>query len=93
MKPIAYYITAHGYGEGTRSCDVVRALYKWVPEQPVIVTTDLPRDFLHGRLAGCDNLTFREGAFDVGLVRKDSIEPDLFQPLENPKPFTRAKKY
>ena len=82
MKPIAYYITAHGYGHGTRSCDVLRALHRLKPEQPVIVTTDLQRDFLNSRLSGCDNLTFREGAFDVGLIQKDSIQSDLFQTLE-----------
>ena len=81
-RPIAYYITAHGYGHGTRSCDVLRALHRLAPDQPVIVTTDLPRDFLNSRLAGCDNLTFRSGAFDVGLVQKDSIQIDLFQTLE-----------
>lgn len=82
MKSIAYYITAHGYGHGTRSCDVLRDLYRLCPEQPVIVTTDLPHDFLHSRLAGCKNLTFRTSAFDVGLVQKDSIQSDLFQTLE-----------
>jgi len=82
MRPIAYYITAHGYGHGTRSCDVLRALDRIAPEQPVIVTTDLPHDFLDSRLGGCRNLTFRSGAFDVGLVQKDSIQIDLFQTLE-----------
>jgi L-arabinokinase len=82
MKPIAYYITAHGYGHGTRSCDVLRALHRLAPGQPVIVTTDLPRDFLDSRLNGCSNITFRSGAFDVGLVQKDSLRSDLFQTLE-----------
>jgi len=82
MKAIAYYITAHGYGHGARSCDVLRALNRLAPDQPVIVTTDLPRDFLDSRLAECGNLTFRKGAFDVGLVQKDSIQIDLFQTLE-----------
>ena len=82
MRPIAYYITAHGYGHGTRSCDVLRALHHLAPEQPVIVSTDLPRDFLDSRLKGCTNITFRTGAFDVGLVQKDSIHADLFQTLE-----------
>lgn len=81
-RPIAYYITAHGYGHGTRSCDVLRALHRLAPEQPVIVTTDLPRDFLDSRLKECTNITFRSGAFDVGLVQKDSIRADLFQTLE-----------
>ncbi len=82
MKPIAYYITAHGYGHGTRSCDVLRALHRLAPGQPVIVTTDLPRGFLDSRLGGCGNITFRSGAFDVGLVQKDSLQSDLFQTLE-----------
>lgn len=82
MNPIAYYITAHGYGHGTRSCDVLRALHRLAPEQPVIVTTDLPREFLQNRLAGCGGITFRPGAFDAGLVQKDSVRSDLFQTLE-----------
>ncbi len=82
MKPIAYYITAHGYGHGTRSCDVLCALHRLAPEQPVIVTSGLPRDFLDSRLSECTNITFRPGAFDVGLVQKDSLQADLFQTLE-----------
>ncbi len=82
MKSIAYYITAHGYGHGTRSCDVLRTLNRLYPDVPVIVTTDLPHDFLDSRLADCTNLTFRKGAFDVGLVQKDSLQIDLAQTLE-----------
>ena len=72
MKPIAYYITAHGYGHGTRSGDVLRALHRLCPEQPVIVITDLSRDFLNSRLAGCDNLTLR---MDLGWSHdtRDSV--------------------
>ncbi|QHI70542.1 hypothetical protein [Tichowtungia aerotolerans] len=82
MKPIAYYITAHGYGHGTRSCDVLHALHRIAPTQSVIVTTDLPRDFLESRLKDCTNITFRSGGFDVGLVQQDSVRADLFQTLE-----------
>jgi L-arabinokinase len=81
MNPIAYYITAHGYGHGTRSCDVLQALHRLAPHQPVVVTTDLPPDFLSSRLAGCNNLTLRPGAFDVGLIQTDSIRSDLSQTL------------
>ena len=77
VKSIAYYITAHGYGHGTRSCDVLLALHRLRPQLPVIVTTDLPQDFFDSRLANCPHLTFRKGAFDVGLVQKDSIRADL----------------
>jgi len=82
MKPVAYYITAHGYGHGTRSCDVLRALHRLYPEQPVIVTSDLPRDFLDSRLKGCPNITVRRGAFDVGLIQKDSIQSNLPETLK-----------
>lgn len=82
MRAIAYYITAHGYGHGTRSCDVLRSLYAAAPKQSVVVTTDLPINFLKNRLSGCENITFRSGSFDVGLVQKDSIQSDLFQTLE-----------
>jgi len=30
MKKIAYYITAHGYGHGTRSCDIINALIEQI---------------------------------------------------------------
>ncbi|MBM4152395.1 MAG: hypothetical protein FJ220_02590, partial [Kiritimatiellaceae bacterium] len=82
MKPIAYYITAHGYGHGTRSCDVLNSLSRRCPSQPVIVTTDLPLDFLRNRLANSPQITIRPGAFDVGLIQKDSIQSDLSQTLE-----------
>jgi len=41
---------------------------------------------LSSRLAGCHNLTFRNGAFDVGLIQKDSIRSNLpltLQELKN----------
>ena len=82
MNPIAYYITAHGYGHGTRSCDVLRAIARLSPDQPVIVTTDLPRDFLNSRLKDCNHISFRPGAFDVGLVQKDSLRVDFPRTLE-----------
>lgn len=82
MRPIAYYITAHGYGHGARSCDVLRALHRIAPKQPVIVTTDLPRGFLDSRLSECTNLTFRPGAFDIGLIQKDSVRADLPKTLD-----------
>ena len=75
MKKIAYYITAHGYGHGARSCDVVNALRAAAPDQPVIVITDLPETFMHSRLL--PGIELRRGAFDVGLIQQDSIQVDL----------------
>ena len=75
---VAYYITAHGYGHGVRSCDILRALLAMDPEARVTVTTDLPEAFLRSRLKGVDGrLAVRPGAFDVGMVQKDSIRVDV----------------
>lgn len=80
MNPIAYYITAHGYGHGTRSCDILNALRKAEPNIPIIVKTDLPVSFMKSRLL--ENIEVRPGAFDLGLIQKDSIQVDLEASLE-----------
>jgi hypothetical protein len=75
---LAYYITAHGYGHGVRSCDILAALLARHPAARVTVTTDLPESFLRSRLAPADGrLAVRPGAFDVGMVQKDSIRVDV----------------
>lgn len=75
---LAYYITAHGYGHGVRSCDILSALLARHPEARFTVTTDLPESFLRSRLALADGrLVVRPGAFDVGMVQKDSIRVDV----------------
>lgn len=78
---IAYYITAHGYGHGVRSCDLLLALLQEHPGIQVTVTTDLPESFLRNRVP-CDGLTIRQGAFDVGMVQTDSIRVDVDATLE-----------
>lgn len=73
---LAYYITAHGYGHGTRSCDILRAVREAAPELPIAVVSDLPRDFLSARLPGA-GWSFRSGRFDVGMAQVDSIRVDV----------------
>ena len=75
MKRIAYYITAHGYGHGTRSCDIINALHSAAPDVSITVKTDLPPAFMQSRLPPAIELI--PGAFDVGLIQKDSIQVDL----------------
>lgn len=74
--PLVYYITAHGYGHGTRSCSILQAFREHCPEIPVEIVTDLPASFLHNRLGG-KGYRLRSGAFDVGMVQLDSIRVDL----------------
>ncbi len=80
MKKIAYYITAHGYGHGARSCDILNALHAAAPQAKIIVKTDLPVDFMRSRIP--DGIDVRPGAFDVGLIQQDSIRVDLEASLE-----------
>ena len=75
---LAYYITAHGYGHGVRSCDILGALLAGHPDVKISVATDLPEEFLRSRLPfHRDRLRVRPGAFDVGMVQKDSIRVDV----------------
>lgn len=75
MKKIAYYITAHGYGHGTRSCDIINAINAYDPSISIMVKTDLPPAFLQSRLP--NTIRIVPGAFDVGLIQKDSIMVDM----------------
>lgn len=80
MPKIAYYITAHGYGHGVRSCDIIRALRARHPAHDVVVVSDLPESFLHSRLPA-GGLTLRRAAFDLGMVQLDSIRVDVPETL------------
>ena len=73
---IAYYISAHGYGHGVRSCDIIRALNLSFPYLDVQIISDLPAIFLSNRIGSIGN-PIRPGSFDVGMVQIDSIRVDV----------------
>jgi hypothetical protein len=73
---LAYYITAHGYGHGVRSCDVLRAFHQACPEVPLVLVTDLPAPFLKNRLPDIP-FTLRSAVFDVGMVQLDSVRVNV----------------
>lgn len=75
-KTIAYYISAHGYGHGVRSSDVIRSLVNIDPSIRIIIVTDLPEAFLRNRIPH-GNLVFHRGRYDVGMVQLDSIKVDV----------------
>lgn len=85
MKAIAYYITAHGYGHGTRSCDILRALRTAAPNTPIHIKTDLPPEFIRSRLPS--GFELHAGACDTGLIQKDSIQIDLEASLHTIETF------
>jgi L-arabinokinase len=75
-RPLVYYISAHGYGHGVRSCDIISALRERFPQLPVTVVSGLPEEFFVKRL-GPGAVVFRRASFDVGLVQRDSIRADV----------------
>ncbi|OGV41361.1 MAG: hypothetical protein A2X46_16150 [Lentisphaerae bacterium GWF2_57_35] len=88
---MAYYITAHGYGHGVRSCDVIAALNRLHPHIQVVLVSDLPVEFLKSRLNGAHN-SYRQGSFDVGMVQRDSIRVDVAATLSRITDLYRHKK-
>ena len=79
---IAYHITAHGYGHGVRSCDILRALFETDPGVEVTAVTGLPEAFVRNRLPGVGaGLRFHDARFDLGMVQLDSVRVDVPETL------------
>lgn len=90
---IAYYVTAHGYGHGVRSCDILDALLKH-PQTKLTMITDLPESFLRSRLPFSDGrLAIRPGAFDLGMVQMDSIRVDVETTLHHALKLLEQRQY
>ncbi len=73
---IVYYVSAHGYGHGVRSCNIIRAVNDLYPQLTAHIVSDLPPSFLHSHIGNCRNHV-RAGTFDVGMVQLDSIRVDV----------------
>ncbi len=89
-EKIAYYVTAHGYGHGVRSSDIIRALNQLDPRRPVTIISDLAEDFFRNRLSGPSN-SFRRGSLDVGMVQLDSIRVDVPESLLKAEELLRRR--
>lgn len=78
---LTYYVTAHGYGHGARSCDILATLCRECPELCVTVVSGLPRTFFESRLP-MERVQLREARFDLGMVQLDSVRVDVSATLE-----------
>ena len=77
-RHMVYYVSAHGYGHGVRASDLIGGLLAVAPELRLTVISDLPEDFFRSRLPAADGrVAFAPGAFDVGMVQRDSIRVDV----------------
>jgi hypothetical protein len=76
-KPsIAYYISAHGYGHGVRSGQIIRAINQLYPRLAVHIVSALPASFLLHQVGSARN-SIRNASFDIGMVQLDSIRVDV----------------
>jgi len=73
---IAYYVSAHGYGHGVRSCQIIQALNAEFPQVTVHVISELPWEFLANQIDVKRNV-LRADSFDVGMTQLDSIRVDV----------------
>ncbi|RKX33292.1 MAG: hypothetical protein DRP22_00530 [Verrucomicrobia bacterium] len=74
-SPVVFYISGHGLGHASRSCEIVRAFICSYPEIPVRLVSAAPDWFVRERLgdvAAC----LEQRALDVGLVQVDPIRVD-----------------
>jgi hypothetical protein len=73
---IAYYISAHGYGHGVRSCGIIRAINELYPQLNIQIVSTLPSTFLDNQFTSCRN-SIRAESFDIGMTQIDSIRVDV----------------
>ncbi len=91
MRPIIYYVTAHGYGHSVRTCDIVRKLHEIDPEIPVILRTVVDDNFFRSRLKP-NNYSLSPASFDLGLLQKDCIRADIPATLEQLESFLQRRE-
>lgn len=73
-------ITNHGFGHATRIASVAATIQRRCPEIELIVTTTAPQWLIAGYLG--DTFTYRQQAFDVGVLQRDSLQMDLVATLQ-----------
>jgi L-arabinokinase len=88
---IAYYISAHGYGHGVRSCSIIRAINEFYPHLPVQIVSGLPSSFL-GKQLDTGRNPIRAESFDIGMIQIDSIRVDVPSTLGKIKQLYSKRK-
>ncbi len=84
-KPIAYFISPHGFGHAARSCAVIEAVWERAPDTRFELFTTVPAWFFEQSLerqigsprGGKANMGHHPVMTDLGLVQKSSLEEDL----------------
>jgi len=71
MKRIRYYISGHGLGHASRSCQIINTLRSLRPDIEVEVVSDAHRWFFHSFLD--PSVPVRRRRLDIGVLQKDSL--------------------
>lgn len=72
---LRYYITGHGLGHASRSCQIIAALRRRHPRLAIEVTSSAAPWFLAQDLP--PDVPLRVQAFDFGVLQRDSLQMDL----------------
>jgi hypothetical protein len=80
MKPIACFITAHGYGHAARACSVLEAAAKLQPGFEARIFTHVPPGFFKSSLDIPHTVIPTDN--DVGLIQKDTFVHDTQATLD-----------
>jgi hypothetical protein len=73
-RPLAVYVSGHGYGHSTRTAEVLRAVRERAPGLPIAVVTSAPAFLFEGVVP--PPLEVRRVECDVGLAQKDALVID-----------------
>ncbi len=79
MSKIRYFISGHGLGHASRSCQIVNTLRRLHPEVAVEVVSDAHDWFFRGFLAG--DVARRRQTLDIGVRQRDSLHMDEAETL------------
>lgn len=75
MNKLCYYISGHGLGHASRSCQIINTLLRLQPSLRVEIVSDAPDWFFRNVLP--PQVTVRYRRLDVGVIQRDSLQMDL----------------
>jgi hypothetical protein len=75
MKPVAFFVSPHGFGHAARACAVMAEMRRQCPAIHFEVFTEVPRWFFSESLPRC--FSYHHLASDVGLVQRSPLIEDL----------------
>lgn len=75
MRPVAFFVSPHGFGHAARSCAVMAEMRRQCPTIHFEVLTEVPRWFFDDSLPDC--FSYHHLAADVGLIQRSPLVEDL----------------